>query len=35
MIEEKKGGAPTQKPSMKKRNLYECDSMEEDYLETE
>jgi len=33
MIEEKKGGAETQKPSIKKRRLYECDSMEENYME--
>jgi len=33
MLEEKKGGAPTQKPILKKRQLFECDSMQEDYLE--
>lgn len=33
MIKEKKDGAATQKPSIKKQVLYECDSMEEDYLE--
>ncbi len=33
MIDEKKGGAPVQKPVQKKQKLYECDSMEEDYLE--
>ncbi len=33
MIEEKKGGAPTQKPVMKRKQLFECDSMQEDYLE--
>jgi imidazolonepropionase-like amidohydrolase len=32
MIDEKKGGAATQKPQVKKQKLYECDSMEEDYL---
>lgn len=31
MLREKKGGAPTQKPSNKKQKLYECDSMELDY----
>lgn len=33
MLEEKKGGAPTQRPVMKRRQLFECDSMQEDYLE--
>lgn len=33
MIEEKKGGAATQKPVMKKQKLFGCDSMQEDYLE--
>ncbi len=33
MLEEKKGGAPTQKPIMKRKQLFECDSMQEDYLE--
>ena len=33
LLKEKKDGAPTQKPAMKKRSLYECDSMEEDYLD--
>ena len=33
MLDEKKGGAPTQKPVMKKRQLFGCDSMQEDYLE--
>ena len=32
MIEDKKKGFETQKPSIKKRRLYECDSMESDYL---
>lgn len=32
MIEDKKKGSETQKPSIKKRRLYECDSMESDYL---
>jgi imidazolonepropionase-like amidohydrolase len=32
MIKEKKGGAETQKPKVKKQKLYECDSMEEDYI---
>lgn len=32
MIDDKKGGAPVQKPVQKKQKLYECDSMEEDYL---
>lgn len=32
MIDEKKGGAPTQKPVMKKQKLYGCDSMELDYM---
>jgi imidazolonepropionase-like amidohydrolase len=35
MIEEKKNGGPIQKPSMKKQKLFECDSMQEDYLEQE
>lgn len=33
MIEEKKGGAETQKPSVKRRKQYECDSMEDNYME--
>lgn len=33
MLEEKKGGAPTQRPIMKRRQLFECDMMQEDYLE--
>ncbi|MFL5765883.1 MAG: amidohydrolase family protein [Bacteroidia bacterium] len=33
MIDEKKGGAPTQRPAMKKRQLFGCDSMQDDYLE--
>lgn len=33
MLDEKKGGAPTQKPTMKRKQLFECDSMQEDYLE--
>jgi adenine deaminase len=32
MVEEKKNGGPTQKPAMKKQKLFECDSMQEDYL---
>ncbi|MCE3280983.1 MAG: amidohydrolase, imidazolonepropionase [Bacteroidetes bacterium] len=32
MVDEKKNGAPTQKPAMKKQKLFECDSMQEDYL---
>ncbi|MCE9540330.1 MAG: amidohydrolase family protein, partial [Bacteroidetes bacterium] len=35
MIEEKKGGAPTQKPVSKKQKLYGCDSMELDYMQAE
>ncbi|HEX8516624.1 MAG TPA: amidohydrolase family protein [Bacteroidia bacterium] len=35
MIEEKKNGGPTQKPAAKKQKLFECDSMQEDYLEQE
>ena len=35
MMEEKKGGAPTQRPVLKKRKLFECDSMQEDYLNGE
>lgn len=34
MINEKKGGSATQKPILKKQQLFECDSMEED-LEAE
>lgn len=33
MIEEKKGGAETQKPSIKRKRLYECDSIEDNYME--
>jgi imidazolonepropionase-like amidohydrolase len=33
MIEEKKGGAETQKPSVKRKRLYECDSIEDNYME--
>ena len=33
MLDEKKGGAPTQRPVMKRRQLFECDTMQEDYLE--
>jgi imidazolonepropionase-like amidohydrolase len=33
MLEEKKGGAPTQKPLMKKQKLFDCDSMQENYLQ--
>ena len=33
MLEEKKSGAPTQKPVMKRKQLFECDTMQEDYLE--
>lgn len=32
MLDEKKNGAPTQKPMSKKRPLFECDSMQDDYL---
>ncbi|MDP1744449.1 MAG: amidohydrolase family protein, partial [Bacteroidota bacterium] len=32
MIDDKKGGAPTQKPVLKKQKLYGCDSMELDYM---
>ena len=35
MLDEKKGGAPTQKPVLKKQQLFGCDSMQMDYLETE
>lgn len=35
MLDEKKGGAPTQKPVMKKKQLFGCDSMQEDYLSNE
>ena len=35
MLEEKKGGAPTQRPVMKRRQLFECDSMQDDYLTIE
>ncbi|HEY0030141.1 MAG TPA: amidohydrolase family protein, partial [Bacteroidia bacterium] len=35
MIDEKKGGAPTQKPVLKKRQLFGCDSMQDDYLDQE
>jgi imidazolonepropionase-like amidohydrolase len=35
MIEEKKGGAQTQKPVMKKQRLFECDSMGDDSFEAE
>lgn len=35
MLDEKKGGAPTQKPMMKRRQLFGCDTMQEDYLEAE
>lgn len=31
MIEAKNGGAATQRPSRKKRHLYHCDTIEEDY----
>jgi imidazolonepropionase-like amidohydrolase len=33
MLDEKKGGAPTQKPSVKKQQLFGCDSMQDNYLE--
>jgi imidazolonepropionase-like amidohydrolase len=33
MIDEKKGGAPTQRPVIKKKQLFGCDSMQDDYLE--
>ncbi len=32
MLDEKKGGAPTQKPVVKKQRLFGCDSMQENYL---
>jgi hypothetical protein len=35
LLDEKKSGAPTQKPDRKKRELFECDSMQGDYLDTE
>lgn len=35
MLNEKKTGAPTQKPVLKKQKLYECDSMEENYMSAE
>jgi imidazolonepropionase-like amidohydrolase len=35
MLDEKKGGAPTQKPIFKKPQLFGCDSMQEDYLNNE
>jgi imidazolonepropionase-like amidohydrolase len=35
MIEEKKNGGPTQKPAVKKQKLFECDSMQDDYLTEE
>lgn len=35
MIDDKKGGAPTQKPVPKKQKLYGCDSMELDYMKEE
>ncbi len=31
MIEDKKKGSDTQKPTIKRKRLYECDSMEDDY----
>jgi adenine deaminase len=33
MIDEKKSGGPTQKPVMKRQKLFECDTMQDDYLE--
>ena len=33
MLDEKKGGAPTQKPVLKKQQLFGCDSMQGNYLE--
>jgi imidazolonepropionase-like amidohydrolase len=33
MLDEKKGGAPTQKPVVKKKQLFGCDSMQGNYLE--
>ena len=33
MIDEKKGGAPTQKPVVKKQKLYGCESLDANYLE--
>jgi len=35
MLDEKKGGAPVQKPSVKKQQLFGCDSMQDNYLDTE
>jgi imidazolonepropionase-like amidohydrolase len=35
MIDEKKNGAPTQKAIMKKQKLFDCDSMQDDYLQAE
>ncbi|MGZ4056570.1 MAG: amidohydrolase family protein [Bacteroidia bacterium] len=35
MLDEKKGGAPTQKPVVKKQQLFGCDSMQENYLSGE
>ncbi len=32
MLDEKKGGAPTQKPVLKKPKLYECETIEKNYL---
>jgi imidazolonepropionase-like amidohydrolase len=32
MIDEKKNGGATQKPVMKKQQLFDCDSMQDDYL---
>ncbi len=33
MLDEKKGGAPVQKPSVKKQQLFGCDSMQDNYME--
>lgn len=35
MLDEKKDGAVTQKPVLKKKELFNCDSMQEDYLISE
>ncbi|MDQ3048415.1 MAG: amidohydrolase family protein [Bacteroidota bacterium] len=34
LLDEKKNGAATQKPVLKKKQLFECDSMQDDYLGT-
>lgn len=35
MIEEKKSGSATQKPQQRRPRLYECESMEDDYMHSE